>query len=411
VSAAEETQLPALFFSLYPNSLPPICQRNSIQHLRHTMSGRSGHISGGYTHKVTSSHVDYSSERSHSSRGSERRPDTHSRHDRSDYSSERSHASRGSERRPDTHSRHDRSDYSSERSHASKGSERRPDTHGRHDRSDHKSTGRSSSQPTNQVRSSGHTHQSASGQIRPSASGYNQTHGAPRTHSGYPTDNYTGMSRFTSKGGYDNYDVPQDIGRASGVDGRDDYGRDTLRKTRASTKRRPGEGEYSLHVLIYNEGTDNTCCPNSSTVTNAINAFSTTLSSIAGHWALFLGNVRGLGIRIDIWFPNESRTSNDWTNVMTFNSQPRVDMREGYSIDQSTHHPTPHQVAGTVSRQAVRSAAERALQGFNYNAATNNCQTFVLDTLRILVQDGQITQQEFQNVYGRVSNRFAPAHY
>ena len=303
-------------FSLLPDSLPPICQRNSLQHSRHTMSGRSGHISGGHTHKGASSHVGHSSERSHASRSSERRPDTRSRHNKSD-----------------THSRHDRND-----------------THSRHDRNDHKPTsysltGRSSLQPTTHVRPSGCDHQSAADRIHPPNSGHKQGHGNPRTHSSYATDNYTGTHRFTNKGYDTGYGDDQNIGRATGID----TGRDTTRKTRAATKRKPGEGDYALHVLIYNEGTDNTCCPSSSTMTNTMNAFSITLSSIAGHWALFIGTRGGSGARIDIVFDNNSRMSNDWTNVMTFREQPTVYVYDPYDFTRSRHHPTSYFVADSVS--------------------------------------------------------------
>jgi hypothetical protein len=264
--------------------------------------------------------------------------------------------------------------------------------------------------PLSQNAGTSQTHQSGSDRTRPSASDHDQAHGDPRTHSGYPTGDYPRTVRYTNKGGYDNYGVGQDIGQASGVDGAEDYGNEPRRRTRASIKIKPAESEYSLHVLIYNEGTDNTRCHNP-TVAAAMNTFNHTLSSIAGHWALFLGNVSGEGTRIDIWFPNESNISNDWTNVMTFNSQPQVDFRPDYSVVLSSHRPTPHYVTGNISHQVVRNAAERALQGFSYNAATNNCQTFVLNTLRVLAQDRRITQQEYNSVYSRISNRFAPAHY
>jgi hypothetical protein len=425
-----------------PDSLPPIHQGNSKQHLGQTTSGGSGHISGDHTRKATSSHADQSLKRSHDSKSSENRPDTYSRHDRSDrklkdqsYSQPTTDVQSSGQtvQRSETGKKNSSMKPMVQPVRLNQGkllpscsdNLKIPPKEEKHQQTNLLPNGallnsakltvptipRNRSVPLSQNAGSSQTHQSGSDRIRPSASDLDQAHGAPRTHSGYPTGDYTRTVRYTTKGEYyDNYGGDQDIGQASGVDAGDNYGLEPRRRTRASAKMKPGESEYSLHVLIYNEGTENTCCRYSA-VTNAMNAFNTTLSSIAGHWALFLGNSRGAGTRIDISFPNRSRISNDWTNVWTFNDQPEVEFYSNYNILYSRHRPTPHHVAETVSPQAVRNAADRAIQGFTYNATTNNCQTFVFNTLRILVQDGHITQLEYNDVHGRISNRFAPAHY
>jgi hypothetical protein len=116
-----------------------------------------------------------------------------------------------------------------------------------------------------------------------------------------------------------------------------------------------------------------------------------------------------MGTRTDIVL-DLTGTGNESTNILSHGGRPEVSNRPGYSLDLSTHLPEPYWVSDSVSAQALSAACRLALEGFRYNAITNNCQTFVLNVLAVLARYGHITQQEYRVVYCQIASRFAPAH-
>jgi hypothetical protein len=134
------------------------------------------------------------------------------------------------------------------------------------------------------------------------------------------------------------------------------------------------------------------------------------VTGLGSHWALFRGPRTGSGTRTDIEL-ELSGTGNNYTNIMSHGGQPQVANRPNYNIQLSDSRPTPYYVANSVSSQALSAACRSVIEGFQYNAVTNNCQTFVLAVLRTLVQRGHITQREYDDVYSQIGSWLAPAHH